>query len=234
MSTAFPITMADVATAALKKLGVIIQGDFATGDDLTGAIFALNVMAGHFFTLGMPFYREYQHTISTLVAGTNSYAVSPDTVTPLGGVWGVYQAFLRDKNTKIDIPLRVVSREEYNAMANKTQQGTPVMITMAPDGRYCYLYLTPDANTATNKQIVLYGYKQEDAVSAGGDELIFPREWGDALIYGLAVRLAPEYGTPLDFLSNLQVQAESHLRDAINWNPEPASIYFGASVYGRA
>ena len=234
MSTAFTITMADVATAALKKLGVIVQGDSATGADLTGAIFALNVMAGHFFTLGMPFYRECQHTISTLVAGTNSYEVSPDTTTPLGGVWGVYQAFLRDKNTKIDIPLRVVSREEYNAMTNKTQQGTPVMVTMSPDGRYCYLYLTPDANIATNKQIVLYGYKQEDAVSAGDDELIFPREWGDALIYGLAVRLAPEYGTPLDFLSNLQVQAESHLRDAINWNPEPASIYFGASVYGRA
>lgn len=234
MSTAFVLTVNDIATAALKKLGVIIQGDSASGDDLTGAIFALNVMAGHFFTLGMPFYREYKHTISNLVAGTSTYSISPDSTNPLGGVWGIYQAFLKDKTTSIEIPLRVVSREEYNSMTNKTQQGTPVMVAVAPDGLSCFLYLTPDANAASNKSVVLYGYKQEDTYSAGTDSIVFPREWGEALIYGLAVRLAPEYGTPLDFLGNLQNQAESHLQDAVNWNPEPTSIYFGASVHGRS
>ena len=234
MTTEFLLTVNAIATAALKKLGVIIQGDEPSSDQLTDAIFTLNVMVGHFFTLGMPFYREYKNTITTLTAGTSSYAVSPDSTSPKGGVWAVYQAFLRDKNTNIDIPLRVISREEYNALTNKTQQGTPVMVTMSPDGQTCFAYLTPDANAAANKSIVLYGYKQEDTYSAGTDTIMFPREWGEALIYGLAVRLAPEYGTPLDFSNVLERQAMMFLEDAVNWNPEPTSTYFGKAEYGRS
>lgn len=231
MATGFVITAAEVVTSALRKLGVLTQGEAATATEQAEGLLALNVMVGHFFTLGLPFYREYQHTITNLVAGQSDYTVSPDSVAPLGGVWGVYQAFLRDKNNQIDIPLRVVSRDEYNTMTNKTQQGTPVMVAMSPDGNIAKLYLTPDVNAALNKSVVLHGYKQEEVITSGASP-VFPREWGEALIYGLCVRLAPEYGVPLDYTSKLERQAEAYLADAIMWNPQPTSIYFGAAEYG--
>jgi hypothetical protein len=233
MATGLVVSVLDVVLPALRKLGVIIQGEYLIPAEAEQeAIKALNAMAGRFFTLGMPFYREYKHTVSPLVDGTNTYSITPDISGTLGGVWNIYQAFLKDTTTSIEIPLRVVSREEYNAMTNKTQTGTPVMLCNAPDGRSVQLYLTPDAVTATTKSLILYGYKQEEVYTTVADNIVFPREWHEALIYGLAVRLAPEYGVPLDFLGNLERQATGALNDAVNWNPQFSSTYFGVSVDG--
>jgi hypothetical protein len=108
------------------------------------------------------------------------------------------------------------------------------MVALAPDGLSVQVYLTPDANSAQNDSIILYGYKQEDVYTGITDAIAFPREWGEAIVYGLTVRLAPEYGTPLDYKHDLQRDAEMALFDAVNWNPEATSFYFGESTYGRS
>lgn len=231
-TTSYTITVTDISNIALRKLGVNIQGGTATTEQSTEAMQALNVMCGRFFTMGMPFYREASYTISTLVSGTNTYSIT-DSGDSSGGLFNVYQAFLRNTTTNIDIPLRVISREEYNSMTNKTQTGVPVMVALAPDGLTASLYLTPDSTTAANNTVVLYGYRNESVYTALTDNLAFPREWGEALIYGLCVRLAPEYGVALDVLSGLKTMADEALKDAKDWNPEVNSTYFGVSNYGR-
>lgn len=232
MATSYVITASDIIDIALRKMGVNIQGGTATTTQAAEALDALNIMVGRFFTLGMPFYRETKYSISTLVAGTATYSIT-DSGDTAGGLFNVYLAYLQDTTTGIEIPIRVISREEYYAMTNKSQQGTPVMVCIAPDGLSCSLYLTPDAVTASTKIINLYGYRNETVYTSTTDNVVFPREWGEALIYGLCVRLASEYGLALDNTNALKSMADSALKDAIDWNPESNSTYFGVSMYGR-
>jgi len=233
MSTNYTITVSDVINIALRKLGVNIQGGTATDVQAAEAMDALNIMAGRFFTLGMPFYKETEFRITPLVAGTATYHIT-DVGDSTGGLFNVYLAYLQDTTTGIEMPLRVISREEYFAMTNKSQQGTPVMVCISPDGILCTMYLTPDAVTAATKTVRLYGYRNETAYTNITDSIVFPREWGEALIYCLCVRLAPEYGVSLETTNSLNSSAASALKDAIDWNPESNSTYFGVSTYGRS
>jgi len=152
-TTGFTITIQQVVDTALRKLGVNIQGGTATSTQVTEATQAFNMMAKRFFTLGMPQYREYKHTITTVTAGINSYAVTPDISSPTGGIYNVYQAYLIGAND-IEIPLRVISREEYYMLVNKENTGTPTQLTMSADGKTAYLYLTPDAAAAADYDVI--------------------------------------------------------------------------------
>lgn len=233
MSTGFAVTAATLMNACLRKLGVNIQGDTADSTQQSEMILALNMMAKRFFTLGMPFYREYTYNIPAFVAGTPSYNITPDSAPTISGVWAIYQAFLYHTVDDTEIPLRVISREEYHGYINKLDQATPTQVAISADGQTAYFYMCPDSNTASNYTAKLYGYKQEDTYTTASDTLAFPMEWYEALLYGLCVRMAPEYGISLEQTAALKKMADDALTDAVNWNPEPTSTYFGIAPYGR-
>lgn len=229
MATTYVITAKQVTEAALRKLGVIAQGDTVETTQFNEAMFALNNLAGRLFTMGMPFYKETTVSVTPTIGPTQTLALSS------GPLHAVYQAYRRDTSTNIDIPLRVISREEYHNYTNKYQGGIPVAIAMSPDGTSFSSYLAPDATFANgNNAFILYGYVQNDVVSSLSDNMAFPREWSDALVYNLAYNLTLEYGVALDVKNSLKNDADAYLRDAINWNPQPTSIFFGEDTYGRS
>jgi hypothetical protein len=145
----------------------------------------------------------------------------------------VYQAFLLHTVDNQEIPLRVVSREEYHAYINKLDTALPTQVSMSADGLTAFFYMCPDTNTANNYSAILYGYKQEETYTTGTDPIVFPMEWSEAIIYGLSVRMAPEYGVSLEQTSALRSMATEALQDAINWNPQQTSTYFGVDSYGH-
>lgn len=232
MATGYTITVRQLIDGALRKNGVLIQGESATTTQDTEAIFALNLLLKQLFTLGMPFYREYTHTITPLVAGTNTYNISPDVISPLGSVYNVYEAFLRNTSTQIDIPLKVISREEYYSLTDKTQQGVPVQVAISKDGLQAYLYLTPDSVTASSSEVLLYGYKQNDTIITASDTLAMPQEWYKAVLYGLSVDLCPEYGVSKEDKSSLKADYKEALDLAVDFVPQENSTYFGVNYYG--
>lgn len=234
MATGYTITARQLIDSALRKLGVLIQGESATTTQDTEAILALNILLKQFFTLGMPFYREYTHTITPLVAGTSAYNISPDITSPLGAVYNVYEAFLRNTTTQIDIPLKVISREEYYSLTDKTQQGVPVQVAISHDGLQAYLYLTPDSTTASSSTVLLYGYKQNDTIVDATDVLAMPQEWLRAVVYNLAVDLAPEYGVSIEDKKDVKRDAKEYLDMAVDFVPQENSTYFGVNYYGYA
>lgn len=233
MATGYSITTRQVITAALRKLGVLIQGEAATSTQESEAILALNAMLKRFFTLGMPFYREYTHSITTLVSGTAAYAVSPDSVAPLGSLYNIYQAYLRNTTDNIDVPLMIISREEYNELTDKSSQGQPTQITISADGKTVYLYQTPDATSASTYDVYIFGYKENETITAATDTISFPQEWYESIIYGLAVRLGPEYGSNADKMREIKAMADNALADAVAFSPQEFSIYFGVNTNGN-
>jgi succinyl-CoA synthetase beta subunit len=59
-----------------------------------------------------------------------------------------------------------------------------------------------------------------------GDNLDFPEYWMEAVIYGLAHRLSPEYGIPLQDRQTLAAEAKRFLDDALEYSPEDTSLFF--------
>lgn len=227
MATTYVITAKQVAEAALRKLGVIAQGDSADATQFAEAMFALNNLAGRLFTLGMPFYKEKTVTISPVLGAVQTIPQEP--------LHAVYQALRKNVVSNLEVPIRIISREEYHQYTNKAQGGIPVAIAMDPSGTSFWSYLSPDSNfVSDNNVFVLYGYEQNTVVTQMTDNMAFPREWSDALVYNLAYNLTLEYGVALDVKNSIKNDAEAYLRDAINWNPQPTSVYFGSSVYGRS
>ena len=53
----------------------------------------------------------------------------------------------------------------------------------------------------------------------------FPEEWYNAIIYTLAVRLAPEWGVPLPDRQMLMQEAKIYTEDAMMVGQEDASFY---------
>jgi hypothetical protein len=61
----------------------------------------------------------------------------------------------------------------------------------------------------------------------------FPSEWFDTLTYNLAVRIAPEYRTPLDRLQLLKFDAESFLDASLGYDREPDRLNIQPDFRGR-
>lgn len=85
---------------------------------------------------------------------------------------------------------------------------------------------TPDATTATNYSLVAIVQKEFDGFFSATDTPDFPPYWTDALTYALAVRLAPEFGVPLQDRNLLIKEAEAYRKMANDFGDDGGSIFF--------
>ena len=127
-----------------------------------------------------------------------------------------------------------LSLEEYEALPNKSTQGTPVSFYYEPKRLVGALYLwnAPNSDFATNHTVeIVYQAPMED-MDVGTEDVDFPNEWYDALILNLAVRLAPRYGMDRKEQELLQTQANMALATATMFDTEDGSIYLQPDYKG--
>lgn len=67
---------------------------------------------------------------------------------------------------------------------------------------------------------------------ATGDSPDFPQEWLEVLKYGLAVRLAPEYGIDSEARKFLVQEYTSVRASALSFGTEEGSMYLGVDRRG--
>ena len=145
-TTTFSVTRDQIITAALRKIGVVAQGETATADQITEASVALNMMVKAWEADGMPLW-ALRTTPITVTANKTSYVIGPsvssDVVTdkPLK----VIQAWNRDPTSNVDIPMRIITKQEYAILGNKATTGKPIQIYYEPkvDSGTLYLFRTP-------------------------------------------------------------------------------------------
>lgn len=126
------------------------------------------------------------------------------------------------------MPLRIVTKQEYNLLGNKEVNGKPVQVYYDPQRAYgdLYVYPTPSSVEASLYTLhIIYQRPYEDFDSAL-DEPDFPQEWFDAITYGLACRLAPEYGLAATERKMLWNEMTIIKQDALNFGLEEGSLFF--------
>jgi hypothetical protein len=140
-------------------------------------------------------------------------------------------AYYRITSSSIDVPISLITRDEYDRLSNKFVTGTPSQIYFDPQRAYSdvFMYPVPDSTFASaNTVFVTYQRTLED-FDATGDEPDFPQEWFDALTYLLADRLAPEYGLNMEVRNDIMRRAMQYKQEALSFGTEGGSFYFQAA-----
>ena len=134
----------------------------------------------------------------------------------------------RGRYNSNEVPVRVVSRQEYDNQPSKGSSGEPVMIQFDARLLTTRLKVWPVASDA--KRVLWYSYEPVvDDVDTVGDNLDVPAEWQIALHKALAVELAPTYLVPMDRFQMLKMEAAEAYDQLLSWNADTS----GYQMVGR-
>ena len=89
-----------------------------------------------------------------------------------------------------------------------------------------YVYLTPDAITASNLQLHLVAQMPLNDVNMSTDIPDFTNEWMNTLVWNLADQLAIEYGVPMNYRQEISQRALMYRSQLTDWDVEAGSSYF--------
>ena len=118
-TTTFSVTRDDIIKGALRKIGVVAQGESPTSDQLTEASFALNLMVKAWEADGMPLW-ALRTTAIPLTDGVNAYNIGTTKTVNTDKPLKVIQAWIRDTTSNVDVPMRILTKQEYSILGNKT------------------------------------------------------------------------------------------------------------------
>lgn len=223
-TTDFSTSAIVVIKGALRLVGAISQGEEPTDAQKAEAMEALNMMVKALAVKGLPLWAISNIQVPT-IQGTATYTIGLGMTVNVPKPLKVYQAFYSRGN--VDVPLRIITRDEYERLGNKTSQGTPAMLYYEPllNNGVVHLFPVPDALVPP---ITIIGQHHIDDFDTEADEPDFPQEWFEALKYNLATRLAGEYGLNTQTRSILIQEAERALGEVLAFTQEEGSLYFVA------
>ena len=122
-----------------------------------------------------------------------------------------------------EIPVLTWSRDEYFNQVNKISQGTVVNCYYSPQLTNGRMYVWQTASSVNDFLRFTFERPLED-IAQGTDNLDFPVEWLEAIIYGIAFRLTDDYSTPFAKADRIGQKAESFLDDLLGWDEEMTSL----------
>ena len=186
---------------------------------------------------GATFNLTYSGTTvsSALLAnsGGSNYAVG-DILTMSGGTFTTPATVTVDSllNTYIDLPMSILSEQEYNILGSKYNTGTVNSVFYKPyvTNGTVKVFLTPNSSTATTYELHMTVQRPIEDITTANQTFDFPSEWYQSLRWGLASELGADYGLPTDRLGGLIQRAESYKQRLMAWDVEYASTFFQPDI----
>lgn len=224
MSTIYQLGRDDIIKSALRKLSVLAQGQTPTIEDVTNASIALNMLVAEYRTVGMPLWARKTYSFNP-IANQQNYSIGIgqpfNTAYPLH----VLQAYRQDSGNSTRINMDVIPNFNLNLYPTNSG-GTPIQISYQPMINYGVISVWPIPDTfATSSTISIIYTAPFDYFDSSVDTMDFPEEWYKALVWGLAVDLAPEWGIPLEDRQQLGKEAKQHLDNAKDYGYEDGSLF---------
>jgi Asp-tRNA(Asn)/Glu-tRNA(Gln) amidotransferase A subunit family amidase len=225
-STDFSSSRDTIIKGALRKVGALAQGQTPATNDVNDAAEALNNLAKAWMADGMPLWKIATYDFA-LTNDVNTYNIGLTKTLNTAKPQKILQAWIRETATALDTPLQIETLYDYNRLSNKTSNGRPIQLTYHPqrvDGNI-YIYPTPDATIASGYRIFIRYQAPYEDFDAANNEPDFPQEWFQALIYGLAYTLAPEYGIPIQERNVLREDMLMFKAEALSGGSEEGSMF---------
>lgn len=222
----YSLTGDDICTAALRKLGVIADGQTPSTLNLTNARQALNTLVPFFRAKGMPLWERNQYSFS-LTSGTQLYQIGTGKTLNTPYPLKMLQAWRQDNGSTTRIPMEIVPNFNFNLFPISSG-GSPVQLTYQPKINYgeIQVWPTPDTAAAANSVVYIVYQTPFQYFNTGSDTADFPEEWYLPLIYNLAMLLGPEWGIPLPDRQTIERQAKEFLDEVLQMGGEDGSFFF--------
>jgi len=206
----------DICTDALRKIGVVAQDEVANGDQIQVALRQLSRMLKAWQSKGYMLWTVASMSVPLTTAA--SYALTPARPVKVQSV--------RLKRGGIETPMMEMNRDEYDTLPQKASTGLPTQWYYDRQREAGTLYVWP-VLAAANGETLQVTYVRELADVVADAELDAPSEWWEAIVYGLAARLADDYERNVP---NVIALAQIELRDAMAGDRE-GSVYFVGDGY---
>ena len=223
-------SISDIVEEAYERIG--IQG--VSGYQLKGARRSLNIVFQEWANRGLHYWEVGNNSI-TLVDGQATYTIYRSTAdgtsdaTAIYGVDDILEASYRNASS-VDTPLTKINRSTYQALANKTSEGTPsqYFVQRFIDKITITLYLTPGSSEAGNFLNFYYVNRIQDA-GAYTNDVDVPYRFIPCMIAGLAyylgVKFAPER------VQMLKMLYEDELNRALTEDGSSSSSFITPKTY---
>lgn len=180
---------AAIVNRALRLIGQIGSGASPTTDESTDALTACNGMLDAWRTEGLMCYALREESL-TLASGQVSRTIGPsgnlDTVRPLD----IEAAWIVD-SSNVSHGVRMLTDAQYAAIPDKTTSGDwPTKANYKASMPTGTIVLWPVPNSTRTMKLLT---KVPFSALALVDTLAVPPGYEEAIVYNLAVRIAPEY-----------------------------------------
>ncbi len=131
----------------------------------------------------------------------------------------------RDKEEQ-DIPIYMISHQEYWDLPNKTTTGIVVQMNYSQTLSTGTMEVWPSPSTP-NDRIIFTGHMPLENFGAATDDPDFPQEWLEPIAWGLSLRLAGgEYPVPDNIYQRIVAQYTAIKATVRRFDVEEASVFF--------
>lgn len=230
-STNFSINRDQLIAGALRIAGAISQGETPSATLYTETSEALNMFVKAMQADGMPLWAIRKQAV-TLTSATADYTIGVSQTVNTPKPLKVLQAFLHNTTSGLDIPMRIITRSEYELLGNKTSAGMPVQIFYEPllTTGILHVYPVPTSTVASGYTLSIIYQRPFEDFDATADEPDFPQEYYDCIKFGLADRIAPEHGLAIQERQDLRSRAKELRQEALGFGTEEGSMFFMADL----
>jgi hypothetical protein len=222
-----PTTVRDLIKGSLKLIGAIATGQTPTAEEQADALLVLNEMLGNWSTENLTLFTQPREEFP-LVAGTQSYTFGLtgnfNSARPLE----VEMAFIKSGNT--EYVLQVLTARQWAEISDKsTQSSSPTKIFVDMASPLATIHVWPVPSEV--KTLVLHSKKAlTKFTSVGANVEDLPPGYAKAMRYGLALELAPEYGTQPD--TAIVIQANQSKANIKRMNIKPVYLGVDSALLG--
>jgi len=208
------MTAQELINMAMAKIGAKATGETISTDEGTDALNAMHMLLRSWRAkLGMLYYVESGENF-TLTANDGEYTIGSggdfDTVKPVR----IEGAFTRSSG--LDYPIQVIGPDEYRKISEKASAGTPAYLYFEPyhGAALGTVFLWPIPSGALD--FYMDSLKPLAEPTGVTSNLILAPEYDNAVVWNLAIHLAPEYG--VEPTKATIHRAEESLNDLISLN----------------
>lgn len=204
-------TARGIISSSLRKIGAITKNESPSSDEATDALQTLNDLVASWANDSTKVFAQTLENF-TLTANDGEYTIGSganfNTTRPIK----IIKAYIRSGTT--DHPVEIISNENFARISVKSTQGIPEYLNY--DSAYANgnikLYPVPSQNYT----LYILSEKQITSFASLSTDVTLPPGWERALIYNLAIELAPEYGQPVSAeIAEIAYQSLSLLKMSI-------------------
>jgi hypothetical protein len=220
----------EIIDEAYERIGM--KG--VAGNQLRSARRSLNIMFQEWANRGLHYWEVANNSI-TLVDGQATYTMYRSTAdgtsdaTAVYGVDDVLEAVYRNSSS-VDFPLTKINRSTYQALSNKTSEGTPTQyfVQRFIDKVTITLYLTPGSTEAGNT-INYYYVKRIQDVGDYTNATDVPYRFVPCMVSGLTFYLSQKYAPQRT--QEFKLLYEDELNRALQEDGSSSSSYITPKTY---